>query len=163
VALFPGNWRGTSYDFVLHWKEQVMKYEKLELKPFPLKQKLLMVQNAIVDVTEYTYIKQIGDQDIARGNAPLSYDSYTELLLLSACSTYDKKITLPGKQKHAVYAAPASSDDLIDPFEDTADGEYEGFRVDTDITDIMAYPMDAAKGGSYQNQGKPTSNLIPCD
>jgi hypothetical protein len=23
---YPGIWRGTSYEFVLHWKEQVMKY-----------------------------------------------------------------------------------------------------------------------------------------
>ena len=35
---------------------------------------------------------------------PLRYDTYMELLL-SACSTYDKKITLPGKNKRAVYAA----------------------------------------------------------
>jgi hypothetical protein len=28
-ARFPGNWRGTSYAFVLHWKEQVAHYEKL--------------------------------------------------------------------------------------------------------------------------------------
>jgi hypothetical protein len=40
---FPGNWRGTSYGFVLHWKEQVMKYEKLELEPFGDKKKLRML------------------------------------------------------------------------------------------------------------------------
>jgi hypothetical protein len=31
-ARYPGNWRGTSYAFVLHWKEQVTQYEKLELE-----------------------------------------------------------------------------------------------------------------------------------
>ena len=84
-ARFPGNWRGTSYGFVLHWKEQVMRYEKLEPEAFPSKQKLRMLQNAVGDVTELAYVKQIGDQDIARGNPPLSYESYMELLL-SACS-----------------------------------------------------------------------------
>jgi hypothetical protein len=29
TARFPGNWRGMSYSFVLHWKEQVAQYEKL--------------------------------------------------------------------------------------------------------------------------------------
>jgi hypothetical protein len=96
TARFPGSWRGTLYGFVLHWKEQIMRYEKLELEPFPPKQKLCMFQNAVGDVMEFAYIKQIGDQDIARSHPLLSYESYMELLL-SACSTYDKIITLPGK------------------------------------------------------------------
>jgi hypothetical protein len=66
-----------------------MKYEKLELEAFPPKQKLRMVQNAVGDLTEISYIKQIADQDIARGNSPLSHDRYMELLF-SASSTYDK-------------------------------------------------------------------------
>ena len=85
-----------------------MKYERLELEPFPPKQKLRMLQNAVGDATELAYVKQIGDQDIARGNPPLRYESYMELLL-SACSTFDKKITLPGKQKRAVYTSTVSS------------------------------------------------------
>jgi hypothetical protein len=89
TARYPGNWRSSSYGFILHWKEQVVKYEKLELEAFPPKQKLCMLQNAVGDVAEISYIKQIGDQDIARRNTPLSYDRYMELLL-SACSTYDK-------------------------------------------------------------------------
>jgi hypothetical protein len=51
-----------------------MKYEKLELEAFPPKQKLRMLQNAVGDATELAYVKQIGDQDIARGNQPLAYD-----------------------------------------------------------------------------------------
>jgi hypothetical protein len=47
----PGNWRGTAYGFALHWKEQVMRYEKLELEAFPPKQRLRMLQNAVGDVT----------------------------------------------------------------------------------------------------------------
>jgi hypothetical protein len=62
---YPVNWRGTSYEFDLHWKEQVMKYERLELEDFPPKQKLRMLQNAVGDVTELAYVNQIGDQDIA--------------------------------------------------------------------------------------------------
>jgi hypothetical protein len=72
TSCYPGNWRGTSYEFVLHWKDQVMKYERLELEDFPPKQKLRMLQNDVGDVTELAYVKQVGDQDIARGNPPLT-------------------------------------------------------------------------------------------
>jgi hypothetical protein len=141
TAHYPGSWRGTSYGFILHCKEQVMKYEKLELEAFPPKQKLRMLQNAVGDVTELSYIKQIGDQDIAQGSPPLSYDSYMELLL-SACSTYDKKVTLPGKQKLAVYTSVTASEDMEYRFDDTPDAEYGIFQVDTDISDVMANVTD---------------------
>jgi hypothetical protein len=41
----PGNWRGTVYSFVLHWKEQVSYYEKLELEDIAPKQKLRTLKN----------------------------------------------------------------------------------------------------------------------
>jgi hypothetical protein len=81
-------------------------------------------------------------------------------LLLSACSTYDKKITLPGKQKRAAYATETSSDYLTYPFEDTTDGEYEMFQVETAIDNIIAFTTDTSKGGY---QGKPYSSFIPRD
>jgi hypothetical protein len=39
-ARYPGNWRGTSYAFVSHWKDQVMHYEKLKLENVSPNQKL---------------------------------------------------------------------------------------------------------------------------
>jgi hypothetical protein len=57
TARFPGNWRGTAYALVLHWKEQVMRSEKLEVDDFPPKQKLGMLQNAVGEVTELAYVK----------------------------------------------------------------------------------------------------------
>jgi hypothetical protein len=48
TARYPGTRHGSSYNFVLHWKEQVVKYEKLELEEFPPKQKLCMLQNVLV-------------------------------------------------------------------------------------------------------------------
>jgi hypothetical protein len=90
-----------------------MKYEKLEFEAFPPKQKLQLLQNAVGDVTELSYIKQIDDQDVARGHPALIYDSYMELLL-SACSTYDKKLSLRGKQKRAVYQIEIDKHDSTD-------------------------------------------------
>jgi hypothetical protein len=98
TVCFSGNWRGTSKAFVLYWKEQVAQYERLELESFPPKQKLCMLQNSVGDVNEL----QIGDQDIAHGNTPLDVESKLELLL-SACTTYDKKHAHSMKQKRHVY------------------------------------------------------------
>jgi hypothetical protein len=154
---YPGTWRGTSHGFVFHWKEQVMKYKKLELEAFPPKQKLRLLQNA-GDVSELSYIKQIGDQDVARGHPALTYGSYMELLL-SACSTYDKKLSLPGKQKRAVYQTEIDKHDNTDyPFDDTYTGGYEAYRVNTDISEIMANVSDTNRYGSTSNLGKTKSS-----
>jgi hypothetical protein len=29
MACYPDNWRGTTFSFVLHWQEQVWRYERL--------------------------------------------------------------------------------------------------------------------------------------
>jgi hypothetical protein len=73
-----------------------MKYEKLELEPFGDKQKLRMLQNAVGDVAALSYVKQLGDQDIARGLPPLTSGSYLELLL-SGCSTLRQEYWYPWK------------------------------------------------------------------
>jgi hypothetical protein len=48
TARFPGNWHGTSYGFVLHWKEQITNY-------FPPKQKLFNIQNSVSNIAELVY------------------------------------------------------------------------------------------------------------
>jgi hypothetical protein len=72
-ARFPGNWRGKSHAFVLHWREQVSQYEKLELEEFPPKQKLRMLQNAVGDVADLSNVKQLSDQVVARGRVILGF------------------------------------------------------------------------------------------
>jgi hypothetical protein len=52
TSRLSGNWRGTSFAFVLHWKELDAKYEKLNLESFPLKPKLRMLHNAVGEVDE---------------------------------------------------------------------------------------------------------------
>jgi hypothetical protein len=66
-ARFTGNWRDTVYSFVLHWKEQVSYYEKLELKDITTEQKLRMLKNTVADVADLQSVKHIEDQNIACG------------------------------------------------------------------------------------------------
>jgi hypothetical protein len=76
--------------FVLHWQEQLAKYEELDLEVTPQRQKLQMLQNAMGDVEALAQVKLMNDHDIARGHPPLTYERYVQVLL-SACSTYDSQ------------------------------------------------------------------------
>jgi hypothetical protein len=64
TARYPGTWCGSLFNFVLRWKEQVMKYKRIKFEAFPPKKKLFMLQNAVDEVSELAYVKQIGDQDL---------------------------------------------------------------------------------------------------
>jgi hypothetical protein len=100
---------------------------------------------------EFVYVKHNGDQDITRGNPPLVYEKFVELLL-SACSICDKKIVLPGKQKRALYATELDSD--------TYNANYENYRVGTDVADIMVNATDTNRSGHRQEYGK---TFVPWD
>jgi hypothetical protein len=115
---------------------------------------ILLLQNAVGDVT---YVEQISDQDIARGNPPLIYKGY----MLSASATYNNKFTVPGKKKRAVYLTAISVDDGNIPVADTLDGEYEIFTVDTDVSDLMVNATNSNHFGNWRatNTGKPKSNF----
>ena len=137
-ARYPGNWRGTMYAFVIHWKEQVAQYEKLELENVPPKQKLHMHQNTVGDVSDLANVKQLSDQVVARGGSLLEFEGYMELLL-SACSTYDKLHNNARQSgQRNVYASN------VDYNQDASykDHTMEVFHVDTDLADIMAYSTD---------------------
>jgi hypothetical protein len=113
-----------------------------------------MLQNDVGDVSELSYVKQLGDQDIAHPN-------YLELLL-SACSTYDKKIGTPGKQKRAVYASLVDEIEN-DPFLNNINhgGEYKVFQVDTDISDILAYSTNINRFGKSSNDMQTKTKYLP--
>jgi hypothetical protein len=159
---YPGTWPGTSHAFVLHWKEQIMMYEKLELEAFPPKQKLRLLQNAVGDVAELLYIKQIGDQDVACGYQPLTYESYMELLL-SARLTYDK-INLPCKQKRAVYQTEIDNYDDTDYLhDDIYDSGYEAYHVGTDISEILVNNTNTNRFGNNGKSDKAQATFLPRD
>ena len=75
-------------------------------------------------------------------------------LLLSAGSTYNKRITLPGKPKRAVYALEFDLDTYI--------GNYEAYRVDTDVADIVASATDTNRSGNCQDYGN-KKTFLPWD
>jgi hypothetical protein len=143
-AQHSGNWRVTSYAFVLHWKEQVMHCKKLELDNLPSNQKLRILQNTVCEVADLSNVIQLSAQVVARGGTHLGFKEYLELLL-SACPTYDKTHATPCSGLRNVYAANLIQDD---DFYNTHDGCTYG--VDTDVTDMLVHTT------TMQFKGKPS-------
>jgi hypothetical protein len=153
-ARYPGEWRGTSFGFVLHWQEQLAKYEELDLEVAPPKQKLQMLQNAVGDVEALAQVKLMNDHDIARGHPPLTYERYVQVLL-SACSTYDSQRSSSDRKKRVVYQSELDREP--DPYDDN---DYYDYGVDTDVTDIMAYATDTTRFGSKSVSSNQSSSRI---
>jgi hypothetical protein len=142
TARYPGTLRGTVPAIVLHWKEQVKRYETLEVEDFPPKQKLHMIQNAIGDMTELVHVKQLADLGVATGDKALTYDSYSALLLEASATFYTRR-ELPGKQKCAVYATAIAGNDVDEPYDPVDDSGYTAYLVDTTILEIMVNAADS--------------------
>jgi hypothetical protein len=120
-----------------------------------------MLQNAVGDFTELTYVKQINDQDVEQGNQPLVYEYYMDLLL-SACSTYDEKTTHPGLQKHAVYASAIFDGGDDYPMLVIRMKSMRAFQADTDINDMHATNTSRFGQLKEADSGKPKqSNFLP--
>jgi hypothetical protein len=102
---------------------------------------------------DLSYVKQLGDQDIARGLPPLTYQSYLEILL-SAYSTYDKNIGVPVKQKRAVYETMLDEVNIDESRNDRDNDRFEVFKVHTDVTDILLYKSNVNRFGSSRNDLK---------
>ena len=78
-------------------------------------------------------------------------------LLLSACYTFDKKITLPGKQESAVYTTTVETDPDTYQSGNNHSG-YAVYNIDTDISDIMI-----VNSTNTSSDGQNTSSFLPRD
>jgi hypothetical protein len=58
-------------------------------------------------------------------------------LLLNNCSMYDKKRSLPEKQKRVVYSKAFTDSDPDCPYDPDDDIPFEAYRVDTDLSNIL--------------------------
>jgi hypothetical protein len=104
-------------------------------------------------------MKHIGDQ-VAQGL--LTYESYM-LILLSACSTYDKNSNLLGKQKHEVYQTNFYNYACTDyPHDDIYDSGYEAYHIATDILDILVNNTNTNSSG-INKLDKAQETLSPSD
>jgi hypothetical protein len=133
--LGDGSWKSGTNKFILHWEEQVRKYEKLVKKRdnFWEAIKLHMLQNVVHAVPELWQVKVQADQLATQTGRQLSYVEYVTLLY-SAAVQYDSQFTVSVgaklAQKWQVYAHEFDYDFVED--------EYD---VDTPVSFIQANKM----------------------
>jgi hypothetical protein len=70
-------------------------------------------------------------------------------MLLSACSTYDKKITLPGKQKRYYNVGQ--------------DDGYALYSIEPDVSDIMVHTKNASRYDNTSININSKSTFLPQD
>ena len=89
AQLGTGTWRGSTHSFILHWQDQVRKYEnQIDSKDcFPAEVKRTMLENAVKSVPELRMVKERADQHKVHGKK-LTYEQYASLLC-SAAQSYD--------------------------------------------------------------------------
>ena len=116
-----GKWKGTAQGFIIHWQDQVRKYDKLVDDPvdqFSAPVKTTLLQNAVADMDCLRAVKDNEDQAIARGGAKLDYDNYAELVL-SAATNHD--IHLAPKNKMIPSNRGVYHTDIVDNVNDSYD------------------------------------------
>jgi hypothetical protein len=88
--LGDGTWKGSTHAYILHWQDQVRRYEDLVPSGdhFSGGQKKAMIKNAVAQVDELRVVKTQAAHDQVRTGKALDYDKYVSLLL-SASQTYD--------------------------------------------------------------------------
>jgi len=92
TRLGGNNWTGTTHSFILHWQDQIRRYEDLipSNGHFTDDQKRTMLENAVHKVAELRAVKNQADQMQVHTGKPLTYPQYCTLLL-SAAAQYDSQ------------------------------------------------------------------------
>ena len=107
TRLGTGSWRGSSHSFILHWQNQIRKYEQLvpDKDCFSNTIKRTMLENAVAAIQDLRTVKDQASQLQVCLGTPISYDEYCSLLL-SAAMTYDSQFATNTNSKgvrRAVY------------------------------------------------------------
>ena len=153
VRYGDGSWRGSSHAFILHWQEQVRKYETLvqPIDHFSGGQKRTMLENVVHPLAELRAIKIQADHHRVQSGQSLTYDQYSDLLL-SAATSYDAQFL--SKSANRSSARKVYQHDLdTHPVEEA---NNECFDIDSDPIVLQAHV-------SSQRQSFPTpsSSRLP--
>ena len=139
VRTGDGTWKGTMHTFILHWQDQVRKYETLVpiSDHFSVGQKRTMLESAVHPQMEVWAVKNQVNQYKTQTGVDLSYKQYSNLLL-SVASLYDAQFAAKSHpacsaaKHHSVYKHD------IDVSPQDADGDIF-YDIDSDLDTIQAY------------------------
>ena len=138
ARLGDGSWKGTTHAFILHWRDQVRRYEK-QVKPsdhFSAGQKKVMLQNAVHPIPELRAVKVQADQLRTHNGVDVDYEQYVSLLC-SAAHNYDGSSRSKGSgetRRRTIYEHELH--DLMDDATiEPVDGAYD---IDIGVDTIQA-------------------------
>lgn len=132
-----GKWRGTAYNYILHWQEQVRLYDKLvgPTETVTDNQKITFLQNAVEDIPELHYVKNQALQDATVHHKQITYGQYSTLLL-SAATGYDKKHGII-KSRSPGNSNPRRTVYSHDVFPQFHDDNVEEYSIETNVQTIQ--------------------------
>ncbi|MEO1603375.1 MAG: hypothetical protein AAFU49_23535, partial [Pseudomonadota bacterium] len=79
-------WKGSTIGFILHWNEQLRKYENLipiAARP-PEASKKRMLENAVSGIEDLQHVKTTEEANVTLGHAPTTFIQYLKLLKAAA-------------------------------------------------------------------------------
>ena len=131
ARLGDGEWKGSTCGFIVHWQDNVRKYEKQvpDTDHFSDGQKRTMLQNAVAKIRDLRAVKEAADMERTRTGKELTYDEYVTLLLSNATS-YDEQFKDKVRSKRTVY------------FHDFHQDDDDGAQFDHDYDDNDLYDVD---------------------
>jgi hypothetical protein len=144
--LGDGKWKSSTHAYILHWQDQVRRYEDLvpKVDHFSPGQKRAMIENAVSQIDELRVVKTQAAHDQVRTGKALTYDEYASLLL-SASQTYDAQFEISkgirNKPSRNVYNHEFQ----------TYDNEY---NIDSDIHDLQALEIREFYNVAFQRGPK---------
>ena len=144
-----GAWKGNAQSFILHWEEQVRRYDAqcaLDKDKFSDVQLMTMLQNTVHGIKELRAVKLLSDQQRVSSGKSLTYVQYASLLI-SATQDYDSQFEVRGTQrpgKRAVY-----NHDLETNGPDDNDAVYD---IDSSLDDLQAYAHSSSRGSVEWNE-----------
>ena len=154
IRLGDGRWKGSMHAFILHWQDQVRKYESIEPDNiFGDKMKRTMIENAVFPIAELRAVKVQADQNKTRDGKELTYRDYVQLLL-SAAQSFDnqfshKNVAAARPTRRNVYNHERYYETIVD------DQGDEYFDIDSDIDPIQVYSTNTNiknSNSSYVNR-----------
>jgi hypothetical protein len=91
--LGDGTWKSDTHSYLLHWRDQVRKYEDLIPKPdhFSDGQKRTMLENAVHNISDLRQVRIQALHDKVQTGKAITYDQYVSLLL-SGAMIYDPQL-----------------------------------------------------------------------
>ena len=139
TSIDDGTWKGTAEGFILHWLEQIRKYENATFRVEHLHDnvKRLHLQRAVSGIDELRQVKNQADQTKTITGKELKFRQYCKLLQ-SAAAQYGARF----KPKRHDTNCPARRSVYSHDFSPVNDFDKDDdifFDIDSDITTLQAY------------------------